>query len=104
MNYYKPYSYLYKSVSDPEKLKSCFVAWLPAGKNIGSPTIVNHGSVTTISYSIVADPAKERDWRAEAENELDWNGSSHDVTVVIGSGSGGTGGKSTLNSDGAENL
>jgi hypothetical protein len=102
MNYFKPYSYLYKNINDPEELKSCFVVWLPAGKNISGPLISTVADTTTITYSIVNDSNMGRDWRAEGENTISWDGLAHRVEVTIGSGSGANGGSCTLSSADAE--
>jgi hypothetical protein len=102
MNSYKPYAYLYKSENEPAYLISCFTALIPAGKNLSGPTITTVGDQTTITYSIVADASHERPWNFEADNEIEWDGDSHDVEIVIGSGSGATGGGVTISSNNAE--
>jgi hypothetical protein len=102
MNIYKPYSYLYKKVSEPAHLRSCFVSRIPAYNNLSGPTITTIGNMTTISYSIVSDANKPREWQFEDENTLNWNGMEHIVGVKIGSGSGSTGGLSVHTASKAE--
>jgi len=102
MNNYKPYSYLYKKPSDPAQLRSCFVAKIPIYMNLSGPTISTNNHVTTITYSVVSDQSKIREWQFEDENELSWDGLDHSVEVKIGSGSGSTGGTSNISSGKAE--
>lgn len=104
MNYYKPYSYLYKKTTSPSKLKSCFICKLPAGKKLSGPTITNEGNITTISYSIVSDQKIPADWDFEDENLIAWNGTTWIVVIEIGSGSGSTGGTDTQDSTTAETM
>lgn len=104
MNNYKPYSYLYKKLADPGRLKSCIITKIPAGKKLtlqsGDPSTV--GSITYIRYSIENDISQIRTRMEEFENEFDWDGNSHNVEVKIGSGSGAGGGEMVTGSDDAE--
>jgi hypothetical protein len=104
MNNYKPYSYLYKNINDPEKLKSCYVVMVPVGKKLtlrsGDPSTV--GRKTTIKYNIETDASKTTRRQNEYNHEFDWDGNSHDVEVIVGDGSGDTGGKTVMGSDYAE--
>lgn len=102
MNNYKPYSYLYKKTSEPAQLRSCFVAKIPAYYNLSGPTITANVNLTVISYAIVSDASKVREWQFEGENVLSWNGHNHTVDVKIGDGSGSNGGLSEINSGNAE--
>ncbi|MBM3436760.1 MAG: hypothetical protein FJY07_11150 [Bacteroidetes bacterium] len=102
MNNFKPYSYLYKKTSEPAQLRSCFVSKIPAYNNLSGPTITTNGNITTISYTIVSDVTKVREWQFEGENILSWNGHDHTVKVKIGDGSGSTGGLATDLSSTAE--
>ena len=104
MNNYKPYSYLYKTVSRPKKLKSCFVVWVPVGKKLtlrpGDPSTV--GATTNIRYSVENDANQTIARQEEYEHEFNWDGDPHDVAVIIGAGEGGEGGSTTLASENAE--
>ena len=106
MNNYKPYSYLYKSETEPRKLKSCFITQIPAGKKLtlqtGDPSVVN--GKTYIRYKIEDDPSKTETRYEEFENEFGWNGSNMDVVVKIGDGEGDEGGETTTSSIFAEIL
>lgn len=102
MNFYKPYSYLYKREADPGKLKSCFVGWIPKGKKLSFSRITNTTGKTTIAYIIETDLAQTSDHFEDYSHEIDWGGISHDVEVIIGSGSGGNGGSNLISSDNAE--
>lgn len=102
MNNYKPYSYLYKKTSEPAQLRSCFVAKIPIYMNLSGPTISTNNHVTTITYSVISDQSKTREWQFEDENVLSWDGLDHTVEVKIGSGSGSTGGNCEINSVRAE--
>lgn len=104
MNYYKPYSYLYKVVTEPSQLKSCFVIWLPALKNLSGPNISSQGNKTTISYAIVTDNKKTIPWQFEDNNDLSWNGNTWEVEIIIGSGSGANGGGVVNTSTSAEDM
>ena len=104
MNNYKPYAYLYKRESEPATLKSRFITQIPAEKTLtlqtGDPSTV--GSKTLIRYIIVDDPGSTQDRQQEFVNEFSWDGKSHDMEVIIGSGSGDDGGKTVLGSDDGE--
>jgi len=107
MNNYKPYSYLYKDESsNPKKLKSCFVVYVPAYKKVvitaGGP-ITSNGK-TIIKYNIEDDASVTRDRQEEFENEFNWDGLSHEVEVKVGDGSGSTGGETVLGSNDAETF
>jgi hypothetical protein len=102
MNYYKPYSYLYKKISDPAQLRSCVVTKIPAYMNLSDPVISTQNNLTTIFYEVIGDQSKSRDWQFEGENLLSWNGQDHSVDVKIGSGSGSTGGQVIIDSGKAE--
>lgn len=104
MNNYKPYSYLYKTTSRPEKLKSCFVVLVPAEKKLtlrpGDPSTV--GDTTYIRYSVENDVSQTSARQEEYEHEFNWDGNPHDVMVNIGTGEGGEGGSSVVSSENAE--
>ena len=104
MNNYKPYSYLYKTISRPKKLKSCFVVWVPAQKKLtlrpGDPSTA--GAITNIRYSVENDASQAIARQEEYEHEFNWDGDTHDVAVIIGSGEGGEGGSLVVNSEDAE--
>ncbi|MEZ5082409.1 MAG: hypothetical protein R2750_02995 [Bacteroidales bacterium] len=105
MKNYKPYAYLYiNDDEDPQTLISCFIAQIPAGKKLtlrsGDPSTV--GSKTTIRYSIEADAGQTQSRKEEFENEFAWDGNTHEVEVIIGSGSGDGGGKNITSSEYAE--
>ncbi|MEZ5195436.1 MAG: hypothetical protein R2764_03265 [Bacteroidales bacterium] len=102
MNYYKPYSYLYKRVVKPSKLKSCFVSWIPKSKTLDFVRLTTSNDKTTIIYSVVPDLNQLADHMEEFEHEIDWNSNPHEVENVIGSGSGVNGGSATINSNTAE--
>ncbi|MFU8842830.1 MAG: hypothetical protein ACNA7V_03370 [Bacteroidales bacterium] len=102
MNYYKPYSYLYKIVNGDLKLLSCFVVSMPAGKSLRGPDITSEAELTTIEYEVFDDEGQDRDRQEEYENELEWNGEPHAVKIVIGSGSGIDGGAIEITSQGTE--
>ena len=102
MNSYKPYSYLYKKTSEPAQLRSCFVAKIPIYMNLSGPTISTNNHVTTISYSVINDQSKTREWQLEEENVLSWDGLDHTVEVKIGSGSGSSGGTAVIDSSKSE--
>lgn len=101
MNNYKPYAYLYKNEAEPATLRSRFITQISAEKKLtlqtGDPSTV--GSKTYIRYSIEDDPGQTQSRNEEFENEFSWDGKSHEVEVVIGSGSGDDGGKTVLGSD-----
>lgn len=103
MKNYKPYSYLYKHVSDPAKLKSRFITQIPADKKLAlrssDPSTV--GSTTYIRYGIESAPGTKLR-KEEFENEFNWDGNSHEVQVIIGSGSGEGGGETVTSSTDAE--
>jgi hypothetical protein len=102
MNYYKPYSYLYKIDDEEQKLLSCFVVFMPAGKSLRDPDISSEAETTTIEYAVFDDSGQARDRQEEYENELEWNGDPHTVKIIIGSGSGGKGGTIDITSQGTE--
>ena len=103
MNNYKPYSYLYKHESEPATLKSRFITQIPADKKLalrsGDPSTV--GSITYIRYNIENELGSSLR-QEEFKNEFSWDGNSHEVHVVIGSGSDDGGGESVMGSDDAE--
>ncbi len=104
MNNYKPYAYLYKHEAEPAELRSRFITQIPAGKKLtlhsGDPSTV--GNKTYIRYSIEDDPGQTQSRKEEFENEFSWDGKSHDVEVIIGSGSADGGGETVLGSDDGE--
>jgi len=104
MNNYKPYAYLYKRKRDPAKLKSCFIAQIPAGKKLtlrsGDPTI--QLDQTLIRYNIENDASSMSTRMEEFENEFSWDGNANNVIVTIGDGSGSGGGKTTTSTENAE--
>jgi len=102
MNALKPYAYLYKKISEPAILTSCFVVKVPTGKSLTGPTINSAGGVITVSYTVVTDSSQARDRQEEYENDLNWNGVACDVKVMVGTGYGSGGGGCIIDSNGAE--
>lgn len=102
MNALKPYAYLYKKISEPAKLTSCFVVNVPAGKSLTGPTINSASGVITVSYTVVTDSSQARGRQEEYENDLNWNGVACDVKVLVGDGHGSGGGAISNNSATAE--
>lgn len=100
----KPYSYLYKHTESPKKLKSFSVVLVPAGKKItlrsGDPD--TDGSATLIRYNVETDNSQLNSRQQNLVHEFDWDGTAHEVEVVIGDGAGDEGGAIYISSDGAE--
>ena len=102
MKNYKPYSYLYKRVAAPKKLKSNFICWVPKLKKLSFNRLNTISGKTTISYDIVDDLHQTSDHYEKYQHEFLWDGNSHEVEVIVGSGSGANGGEATMYSDDAE--
>ena len=103
MNNYKPYAYLYKRETEPATLRSRFITQIPDNKKItlraGDPSTA--GSKTLIRYDIGDDiGTKER--MEQFQNQFSWDGKSHNVEVIVGSGGGDDGGTTATSSDDAE--
>lgn len=100
----KPYAYLYKHIEEPTTLKSSIITQIPAKKTLtlraGDPT--TSGSITVIRYIVENDSSQLKSRMEQFENKFDWDGTPHNVEVIIGSGSGDEGGKTVLGSDYAE--
>ena len=103
MNNYKPYAYLYKHETEPATLKSCFITQIPDDKKLtirtGDPSTA--GSKTLIRYDI-EDAIGTKKRFEQFVNEFSWDGKSHDVEIIVGSGSGDGGGQTWISSDDAE--
>jgi hypothetical protein len=104
MDNYKPYAYLYKHVSEPAWLKSCFVVMIPAGEKLvlrsGDPSTV--GDQVFIRYSIAEDSSQTQRRQEYFENQFSWNGNDCEVEVLVGDGSSTGGGRTTIKSQDAE--
>ena len=99
MEFYKPYSFLYEDAS-ANKLTASFIVYLHAEEKLSSPSISTRNNKTTITYSIETDTSHTVDYTKEVDEVLDWDGNDHTVVIIIGSGSGGSGGTATIDSGG----
>jgi hypothetical protein len=105
MNNYKPYSYLYKDERLAQKtLTTYFISQVPAGKKLAFNNIIDdsQNKVFILSYDIVDNTASEDIHQEEHYKTFNWDGSSYEVKIIIGSGRGGDGGTVITHSDGAE--
>jgi hypothetical protein len=104
MEYFKPYSYLFKRTSGTISLKSCSVVLIPAGKKItlrsGDPD--TDGNLTLIRYAVENDNSQFNARQEDLIHQFAWDGNAHSVQVVIGEGSGDEGGTNIIESSDAE--
>jgi len=103
MNYYEPFSRLFKK-ADGSKLKSHVSVYLPAGQNLKETKFVETSNppVTTIEYGIDFSFIKTQPRVTEAIKEFDWNGQSRDVSTEVFDLQGNSGGKNVINSNDAQ--
>lgn len=96
MSNYKPYPFLYKGVPASNKITVSFYVSLPSDKALESPT-VNYAAgtnTTTLTYAVTGGSTPRSP--ILAEKEISWNGNDATVVIVVGTGSGGTGGTATV--------
>ena len=97
MEFYKPYSFLYKQTG-PYKLTASFIVYLRAEERLSIASVSTRDNTTTLRYTIETDTSQTKDYKKEVDHDLDWDGNDHKVTIIIGSGSGSTGGAASTSS------
>lgn len=97
MEFYKPYPFLYKD-SGQNQLTVSFIVYLDAEETLSKPTITEGQNSTKFEFTIVRDTSQPSNYQKEVNRVIQWNGNDHKVTIVIGSGGGGTGGTAIVSS------
>jgi hypothetical protein len=103
MNYYEPFSRLFKK-ADGSKLKSHVSVYLPAGQTIKETGFAETSNppLTAIEYGIEISSIETKPRIAEVIKEFAWNGQTRDVSTEVFDLQGNSGGKNVLNSDDAQ--
>lgn len=99
MNYDKPHVFLFKGDPTPTQIKVSTYVNLRGTERLLPASIVSNSSTrtTTITYGLGSQTGV--DHLEHDEQIISWDGRSWNVVVIIGTGSGGTGGQATVSSD-----
>jgi len=97
MEFYKPYPFLYKDSANSE-LKACFYIKLKKDEYLSAPDVAEESHATTLTYTITRDTSYPSEHKEEFCKILAWDGLNHQVTIIVGTGGGGTGGTAIVDS------
>ena len=105
MNYYEPFSRLFKK-ADGSKLKSHVSVQLPAGQTLKETRFVETSNppLTTIEYGIEFSTIRTEARITEVIKEFPWDGVTRNVSTEIFDLQGNSAGKNTLSSTTAQNY
>ncbi len=101
MNYYEPFSRLFKK-ADGSKLKSHVAVYFPPGQTLKETKFVETSLLTTIEYGIELSGIKTESRTAEAIKEFPWDGQQRDVSTEVFDLNGNSTGRNTINTHDAQ--
>jgi hypothetical protein len=101
MNYYEPFSRLFKK-ADGSRLKSHVCVYLPAGQTLKETRFSETSSLTTIEYGIEFSTIETQPRMAEAIKEFPWDGQPRDVSTEVFDMSGNSTGKNVIHTSKAQ--
>lgn len=101
MNYYEPFSRLFKK-ADGSKLKSSVTVLLPASINLAETKFLDDGATVTIEYSAEQSDLESASRVITLIKEFNWNGVARNVSTEIFDLNGTSGGKNVISTNQAQ--